>query len=144
MTRVVTHEIQSFQLTDDPEEWDAALRCCGGHLLQSWRWGTFKQQFGWDVERIAAKNSGGAALAQVLFRTRAGMSIGYIPRGPTWPLDDLAAFGELWARIDEVARRRRTLTIILEPDRPLPELAGWGVRLLPGPEPIQPARTHKD
>ena len=143
MTRVVTHEIQSFQLTDDPEEWDAALRCCGGHLLQSWRWGTFKQQFGWDVERIAAKNSGGAALAQVLFRTRAGMSIGYIPRGPTWPLDDLAAFGELWARIDEVARRRRTLTIIVEPDRPLPELAGWGVRLLPGPEPIQPARTVK-
>ena len=63
---------------------------------------------------------GGVALAQVLFRNKAGMSIGYIPRGPVWPLDDPDAVGELWARIDEVARRRRTLAIIVEPDRPLP------------------------
>jgi peptidoglycan pentaglycine glycine transferase (the first glycine) len=71
------------------------------------------------------------------------VSIGYIPRGPVWPPDDLAALGELWTRIDEVARRRRTLTIIVEPDRPLPELPGEGVQLVPGPEPIQPARTVK-
>jgi lipid II:glycine glycyltransferase (peptidoglycan interpeptide bridge formation enzyme) len=143
VTRAVAPEIQTFPLTEDPEVWDAAVRSCGGHLLQSWRWGAFKQQFGWDVERIAVQSSGGAALAQVLFRKRAGMSIGYIPRGPVWPPDDLAAFGELWARLDEVARRQRALTIIVEPDRPLPELPGEGVRLVRGSEPIQPARTVK-
>jgi lipid II:glycine glycyltransferase (peptidoglycan interpeptide bridge formation enzyme) len=143
MTRAVTRHVQNFQLTDDPVKWDAATRSCGGHLLQSWRWGTFKQQFGWDIERIAVQGSGEAALAQVLFRKRAGMSIGYIPRGPVWPADDPAAFAELWSRLDEVARRRRTLTIIVEPDRPLPELPGERLRLVPGPEPIQPARTVK-
>jgi lipid II:glycine glycyltransferase (peptidoglycan interpeptide bridge formation enzyme) len=143
VTRAAAPEIQNFQLTDNPEVWDAAVRSCGGHLLQSWRWGAFKQQFGWDVERIAVQSSGGAALAQVLFRKRAGMSIGYIPRGPVWPPDDLPAFGELWARLDEVARRQRALTIIVEPDRPLPELPGEGVRLVRGSEPIQPARTVK-
>jgi lipid II:glycine glycyltransferase (peptidoglycan interpeptide bridge formation enzyme) len=143
VTHAVAKQTQNFQPTDDPMAWDATLRSYGGHLLQSWRWGTFKQQFGWDVERIAVQKSEGAALAQVLFRKRAGASIGYIPRGPVWPPDDLAAFGELWARIDEVARRRRTLTIIVEPDRPLPELPGEGARLILGPEPIQPARTVK-
>jgi lipid II:glycine glycyltransferase (peptidoglycan interpeptide bridge formation enzyme) len=143
VTRAVAPEIQNFQLTDVPEVWDAAIRSCGGHLLQSWRWGAFKQQFGWDVERIAVPSSEGVALAQVLFRKRAGMSIGYIPRGPVWPPDDLAAFGELWRQLDEVARRQRTLTIIVEPDRPLPELPGEGVRLVRRPEPIQPTRTVK-
>ena len=56
----------------------------------------------------------------------------------TWPRS--ASSGRA---LDEVARRRRTLTIIVEPDRPLPELTGEGVRLVPGPEPIQPARTVK-
>jgi lipid II:glycine glycyltransferase (peptidoglycan interpeptide bridge formation enzyme) len=139
----VAQEIRINHGAVDPSEWDAAVRSCGGHLLQSWHWGTFKKQFGWDVERIAVPHDGGAALAQVLFRNKAGMSIGYIPRGPVWPADDPAAVGELWARVDEVARRRRTLTIIVEPDRPLPEQAGQTVRLVPGPEPIQPARSVK-
>ena len=136
-------EDRNFQLTGDPLEWDAVLRTSGGHLLQSWQWGAFKQEFGWDVERIAVPGPGGAALAQVLFRTRAGMSIGYIPRGPAWPDDDLAMLSELWSRIDEIARRRRALTIIVEPDRPLPDQEVQGVRLVSGAEAIQPARTVK-
>jgi peptidoglycan pentaglycine glycine transferase (the first glycine) len=125
----------------DPAEWDAAVLSGGGHLLQSWRWGEFKQRFGWDVERISIPSAGGVALAQVLFRTKAGLSIGYIPRGPVWPPDDPAAFGALWARVDAVARRRRTLNIIVEPDRPLPDELPQGLTLEPGPEPIQPARS---
>jgi peptidoglycan pentaglycine glycine transferase (the first glycine) len=125
----------------DPPTWDAAILACGGHLLQSWRWGDFKKRFGWDVERFAVPREGGAALAQVLFRYKAGMSLGYIPRGPVWPADDPDAVGELWTRVDEAARRRRTLNIIVEPDRQLPEQPRLGVRLVPGPEPIQPARS---
>ena len=86
---------------------------------------------------------GGVALAQVLFRKKAGMSIGYIPRGPVWPLGDPDAVGELWARVDEVARRRRTLAIIVEPDQPLLDASLRDLALVPGPEPIQPARSVK-
>jgi lipid II:glycine glycyltransferase (peptidoglycan interpeptide bridge formation enzyme) len=127
----------------DPLQWDAAVLRCGGHLLQSWRWGTFKKRFGWDVERIAVPRETGVALAQVLFRNKAGMSIGYIPRGPAWPLDDSEAVAELWMQVDQAARRRRTLNIIVEPDRALPEQSGQGVRLVAGREPIQPARSVK-
>jgi len=127
----------------NPLAWDAAVLSCGGHLLQSWRWGAFKQRFGWDAERIAVPREGGDALAQVLFRNKAGMSIGYIPRGPVWPVDDPDAVAELWSKIDEAARRRKTLNIIVEPDRQLSEQSRLGMRLVPGPKPIQPARSVK-
>jgi lipid II:glycine glycyltransferase (peptidoglycan interpeptide bridge formation enzyme) len=143
VTAAIAREKLINNVADDPLEWDAAVLSCGGHLLQSWRWGTFKERFGWDVERIAVPRERGAALAQVLFRNKAGMSIGYIPRGPVWPLDDPDAVAELWARVDEAARRRRTLNLIVEPDRPLPEQLHTGVRMVPGPEPIQPARSVK-
>jgi lipid II:glycine glycyltransferase (peptidoglycan interpeptide bridge formation enzyme) len=143
----VTGSATAAKLTNhapvDQLEWDAAVLSCGGHLLQSWRWGTFKNRFGWDVERIAIPHDGRVSLAQVLFRTKAGVSIGYIPRGPVWTPDDPDAIDELWARVDEVARRRRTLTIIIEPDRPLPRQSHQKARLMPGPEPIQPARSVK-
>ena len=143
MTRAVPEKNQNYKLAADPLAWDATVRSCGGHLLQSWRWGTFKQGFGWEVERIAIRSAEGAALAQVLFRKRAGISIGYIPRGPIWRAGDAAAFEELWARIDQIARQRRALTVIVEPDQVLPEELGRAVRLAPGPEPIQPTRTVK-
>ena len=143
MTGTDTLTNQTNPVAADRSKWDEAVLACGGHLLQSWRWGAFKSRFGWDVERIAASRSGRAALAQVLFRTRAGVSIGYIPRGPVWAPNDPDAVGNLWARVDEVARRRNALTIIVEPDRPLPEQPQLNVRLVPGPEPIQPARSVK-
>lgn len=129
-------------LAADPAAWDAAVLASGGHLLQSWRWGAFKEHFGWKVARIAACGDGGTALAQILFRTKAGMTIGYIPRGPVVPTDDAAAYANLWGRVDEWARRERALTIIVEPDNELPKGEG-DVILTPGAEPIQPSRTVK-
>ena len=142
MTGAATPENRINHVAIDPSAWDAAVLSCGGHLLQSWRWGTFKKRLA-GMERIAVACDGGFALAQVLFRKKAGMSIGYIPRGPVWPLGDPDSVGELWARVDEVARRRRTLAIILEPDQPLldaslQDLASYRVR-----NRFQPARSVK-
>ena len=128
-------------VTAEPSEWDAAVLAHGGHLLQSWRWGELKRRFGWEVERVAVPRPDGAALAQVLFRHKAGVSIGYIPRGPVLPSNDPNAFAELWTGIDEAARRRRTLSIIVEPDQELPDPSTYCIRLRSGPEAIQPART---
>ena len=105
--------------------------------------GYVQEAFGWEVERIAVACDGGFALAQVLFRKKAGMSIGYIPRGPLGRSATRDSVGELWARVDEVARRRGTLAII---PRAGPAAVGCitpGSSLVPGPEPIQPARSVK-
>ena len=126
-------------VTSDPSAWDAAVLANGGHLLQSWSWGAFKSRFGWQVARFAAEGEGGTALAQVLFRGKAGVTMGYLPRGPVLPRHDADAFVNLLGVIDGWARRQRMLAIIVEPDSELPELPGRGVVLVPGPEPIQPS-----
>lgn len=124
------------------EAWDTALRKHGGHLLQSWKWGEFKARFGWQPERIHVSTPEGEGWAQVLFRSRGPISIGYCPRGPLIIGDRAVVWPLLRAEIDRVARRRRAMSIIFEPDAPTlpaPGQSGSGVR--PGPEHNQPART---
>lgn len=131
------------RVSERQELWDEAVLSGNGHFLQSWRWGEFKNMFGWEAERVAMARPGGMALAQILFRSRAGISIGYIPRGPVVPENDPEAWSELWAKIDQVARRRRALTIIIEPNQELPPQLITRPRLDSGPSPIQPSRTVK-
>jgi lipid II:glycine glycyltransferase (peptidoglycan interpeptide bridge formation enzyme) len=133
---------RAAEIASDRAAWDAALLAAGGHMLQSWRWGAFKARFGWAVERLAVPAAGGAALAQILFRSRAGVSIGYLPRGPALPPDETAS-ETLWDAIDRVARRRRTLAVIVEPDRPLAGFPALRRRFVVGPPHIQPVRTVK-
>lgn len=130
-------------LTADPAAWDRALLASGGHLLQSWQWGELKSRFGWEPERVVAATEQGPAMAQILFRHRAGVSIGYIPRGPALPENDPEAAIALWKEIDRVARRRRTLTLIVEHNVALAEDVVRRLRLTTGPEAIQPTRTVK-
>ena len=131
------------RITGDQDAWDATVLANNGHMLQSWRWGELKGQFGWQVERVAAHTDMGVAQAQVLFRQKAGVSIGYIPRGPALLASDATALARLWPAIDRVARQRRALTVVFEPDGPLPSDVIQHLRLEPGPPSIQPARTVK-
>lgn len=126
--------------TTTAEAWDAALKSNGGHLLQSWKWGDFKALYGWEPERVHVSTPDGEAWAQVLFRSRGPISIGYIPRGPLVTGDQKRVWPHLQKQLNALARRRRAMSIILEPDQPLkidPKL----FRLKPGPEHNQPGRT---
>lgn len=134
--------MSASELSRDPRAWDDALLAQGGHLLQSWRWGEFKNAFGWRSARVAVPTATGYAQAQVLFRSKAGISVGYIPRGPVMP-DDPDANARLWQEIARVARAHRALTVMIEPDVPLPPQSIAQLQLTPGPSPIQPARTVK-
>jgi lipid II:glycine glycyltransferase (peptidoglycan interpeptide bridge formation enzyme) len=123
------------------EGWDSALRSMGGHLLQSWRWGEFKSLHGWEPERVVSLD--GSSMAQVLFRRKGPISVGYVPRGPAW-IGDWDANGSLLQAIDDAARYHRTLYTIVEFDRAFggdspARTEGWS----PGPEHIQPGRTVK-
>lgn len=129
------------ELTRDPQAWDHAVLASGGHFLQSWRWGEFKSKFGWDVTRIAVDGGAEPAVAQMLLRRKAGVSVGYIPRGPVHT--DRAAAVSLWQAIGREALRQRALFVIVESNEALPPGLEQAVRLTSGPTHIQPARTVK-
>ena len=132
-------------LTHDQALWDEKLRCGGGHLLQSWRWGEFKARHGWKVERVAvAGPNDEVAQAQVLVRRRGPFGVGYVPRGPSVDGGGPELVRQLFHAVDCTARENHMLFTIVEPDRPLPltgrfKQAGF-VR---GGDHIQPGRTVK-
>lgn len=132
------------QALDSEDTWDSQLGINGGHLLQSWNWGELKRRHCWTPERITVCDGGGLAMAQVLFRHMGPVSIGYVPRGPMIRGDCPSLWPRLRARIDEVARRHRAMSVILEPDVPLDFASnGKDSGMVSGPVHIQPARTVK-
>jgi len=124
--------------------WDRRLNELDGHLLQSWRWGAFKQRHGWHSHRLLIDDAAGSAMAQVLYRFRGPVSLGYIPRGPAFGGDAGRLWPLLLEEIDASARRNRAIATIIELDRPLGlsgKLREAGV--VRGPGHLQPARTVK-
>lgn len=126
------------------DAWDRQLNGLGGHLLQSWKWGAFKQRHGWNAHRLLVNDSAGAAMAQVLYRFRGPVSIGYIPRGPAIQGDPNVLWPLLLDELDASARRNRAISTIIEPDAPL-GLTGTlhQAKVVRGPDHLQPGRTVK-
>ena len=125
------------------EAWDSALLEAGGHLLQSWRWGALKERHGWHVERVRLDGADGFGLAQILLKHRGPLSLAYVPRGPAVRGGE-ATTRALIAAVDDCCRRHRALSVIVEPDRPLP-LSGRlrQAGFVRGPGHFQPVRTVK-
>jgi lipid II:glycine glycyltransferase (peptidoglycan interpeptide bridge formation enzyme) len=125
-------------------DWDKALIQQGGHLLQSWRWGTFKAEFGWSVKRVSVTSHLGIAVAQILFQHRGPVSAGYVPRGPAIPDGDTSLAEALMRNIDDISRRERAIYTLIEPERALPFSGTFKEHgFVLGPENIQPERTVK-
>lgn len=126
------------------EAWDDALLRHGGHLLQSWKWGEFKSMHGWQPERVAVAGAHGEGYAQILFRNKGPISLGYIPRGPILTGDADRVWPDLRSAIDAACRRHRAISCIIEADKDLGlsgTFADNGV--VAGPAHLQPARTVK-
>lgn len=123
------------------DAWDRGVEDLGGSLLQSWRWGTFKASQGWIVERVRVEDSRGLGLAQVLIRSHGPVRLAYLPRGPLLTGDPSLA-SALFTAIDAVCARHRAISLVVEPEQPLP-VAGRSLApaFVPGPAPFQPART---
>jgi peptidoglycan pentaglycine glycine transferase (the first glycine) len=73
------------------QEWnDQIAKLSGTHILQSWEWGEFKAENGWQVRRFIWEDKGGDyyAAAQILERNNRLFSFGpefrilYVPKGP--------------------------------------------------------------
>ncbi len=128
----------------DGDAWNEALRALDGHLLQSWQWGEFKSDYGWSPERVVVGGSEPRAMAQILYRHKGPVSIGYIPRGPAVRSGDLEAIRLLIDAIDANARKHRALYVMIETDVPIDGLTEHPLTgIEPGPPHLQPGRTVK-
>jgi len=86
----------------------------------------------------------GDGQAQVLYRKKGPISVGYVPRGPLMTGDPDRVWPVLRDAIDRSAKRHRAIAVYLEPDRP----TGLGgtyreAGVVEGPEHFQPSRTVK-
>jgi peptidoglycan pentaglycine glycine transferase (the first glycine) len=143
--RVVT----SVQDELSAQSWDEfTLQCPGGHILQSWTWGDFKARFGWpEPVRLAVIEDGSfLATAQVLFRPLppGGWTTAYVPKGPLLDPAQPDAAQVLLAAIHDTCRRRRAVSLKVEPDwEDAPNAHAWwqeqGFR--PSAHTVQPRRT---
>jgi lipid II:glycine glycyltransferase (peptidoglycan interpeptide bridge formation enzyme) len=133
-------------ITGDLNAWNAALERLGGHLLQSWEWGSLKARHGWTPRRIHVATADGDALAQVLFRRKGPVSIGYLPRGPAigQTRNPALLFCRLRSELDAICRANRAISLIVEPDRPLGLPGSYrDVGYVRGPRALQPSLTVK-
>lgn len=131
-------------LLASPDAWDRALAAIGGRMLQSAQWGELKSRHGWSAERVAVRHGADFGMAQVLFKQKGPVSIGYVPRGPALsrPSPELAE--ALFAEVDRVCRARRAISVIVEPDVPLPYQGSYKAhRFVRADFRIQPGRTVK-
>jgi lipid II:glycine glycyltransferase (peptidoglycan interpeptide bridge formation enzyme) len=124
--------------------WNERLTSMNGHLLQSWAWGEFKSQHGWQPERILIEDSAGTAMAQVLYRSRWGASVGYVPRGPVIEGNPEILWNLLIDELDHQARQRRAILTLIEPNAPLGLTGDFRSHdVVAGPDHLQPGRTVK-
>lgn len=131
----------SVRFEHDPASWDSLVLSLGGKLLQSWRWGAFKQRHGWQPVRVAVHCQEARLAAQILVRRVFGFSVLYIPRGPLVDRPDDLLSATFRDAIHRIARRYRAITVIAEPETEvgvqLLDRLGWS----PSPVVIQPHRT---
>ncbi|MFC2053639.1 lipid II:glycine glycyltransferase FemX [Chloroflexota bacterium] len=101
-------------LNDSPE----------AHLLQLRSWGELKSSYGWEVSHIISRSSSNHELApagaQILFRSLPlGYTLAYLPKGPVIPKTQPEHWPEwrkLWAEVDTVCKKRRSVFLHVEPD----------------------------
>lgn len=109
------------RLVDCATEWDSAIDCLGGHILQGWRWGEAKSRHGWVPRRLLISDGDEAvAAAQMLVRRVGPLSVAYVPRGPVVgeAHDQPTISAVLTQALDRQARRARAVVLFVEPDRP--------------------------
>jgi peptidoglycan pentaglycine glycine transferase (the first glycine) len=126
----------------DETQWNASISSLpGAHLLQTWEWGRIKQVFGWQPLAQSWCDDAGkvrcAALALQRSATPLRLKVLYVPRGPLVDWGDPAWRTRALAEMENLARRRHTIFIKIDPE----VLLGSGV---PGSETAQESALGSD
>jgi len=109
----------------DGQTWNGAITALpGAHVLQSWQWGQFKAQFGWEpIYRTWTDAQGRTqAAALVLQRTvtlggfAARLRVLYVPRGPLLDWSDANLRERVLDDLQALARQRGAIFIKIDPE----------------------------
>lgn len=101
-------------------DWDELVAGLpGAHILQTRAWAGVKQAYGWTPDPCLWRDGAGAVQAAALIlqrRSRFGVNILYVPRGPLldWHRPDLAAV--VLADLEALARSRHSIFIKIDPE----------------------------
>lgn len=107
-----------------PSDWNRIiLNLSYPHLLQTWEWGEFKSQFGWNSEQLVwYKDDRVAATAMVLKRSlqipfiRNFATILYVPKGPNMDWNDTDLCYQVLRDISDYAKSNRALFLKIDPE----------------------------
>lgn len=115
-------EIMAYitNITEDcQDQWNALVMGDSTFaMMQSWEWGSFKEQFGWKSYRIAVmEDEELLAGAQLLIKSIIPglFSMVYIPRGPVGDWHNPSVASLLFDEIHRVARDHRAIFLRIEP-----------------------------
>jgi lipid II:glycine glycyltransferase (peptidoglycan interpeptide bridge formation enzyme) len=98
--------------------WDARVAGLpNSHLLQSWAWGEFKANYGWQARRLVWDTAAGPAAAQVLTRGWLGvLRVSYVPKGPLLDWQNTAQRVQVLDALQAIARREHAIFVKIDPD----------------------------
>jgi peptidoglycan pentaglycine glycine transferase (the first glycine) len=106
--------------TQQQEAFDDFLRQApNGHFMQGTHWYELKSHFGWQGAGRYAVRDGGriVAAASILKKTKLGVNILYIPRGPVWSDEaDGRVTDVLFANIESIAQREKSFFVRISPN----------------------------
>jgi peptidoglycan pentaglycine glycine transferase (the first glycine) len=101
-------------------EWNDSLATLPkAHVLQSWEWGDFKSQYGWQpTRRLWMDGEKARAATSILTRqaARGLASVTYVPKGPALDYADEPLVARVLADLEGAARRARSLFVKIDPD----------------------------
>lgn len=89
------------------------------HIFQSFEWGEFKSNFGWEPIRIAFQENGKMKAALQILKRKiplTGRSFFYIPRGPIWEHEDEEALASILNSIRRYSKEKRAVIVKISPD----------------------------
>lgn len=114
-----------YQVTHlESANWDRIIsQLPGAHILQTWEWGVFKSQYGWDpIQLVWYDNDRIIAAALVLKRSvkiplfGRLLNIFYIPKGPLLDWSDPLLRQKVLSDINDYANNSDTLFTKIDPD----------------------------
>ena len=110
----------SVRPVSDPQKWRQALhQLPAPHVLQTWEWGAFKEQYGWRADRWLWEKEGRPRAAALALTRRVGalpIRVTYVPKGPILDYDDVALLSHVLGGLEDLARGARTVFVKVDPD----------------------------
>ncbi|MDD5593550.1 MAG: peptidoglycan bridge formation glycyltransferase FemA/FemB family protein [Candidatus Margulisbacteria bacterium] len=100
---------------------DFVARSANASILQSFEWGEFKAQFGWQPLRILLEDEGGPAAGISILRREAPLikhSFFYAPRGPIVHYAKKELLHDLLDRVEKEADRYHAISLKIDPEIP--------------------------